>query len=132
MGSVGLDAAGGTASDLGLTAALSGGAAHPDCLAQPRSLKSQPQEAMGESCETAKTALWTCRATLDSADQPATAGSFTDEQGTVGLGGGSKAVRFTRSGGIQSAAAAALVGTRAAMGALLRPRGQPRAGGWAP
>ena len=46
MGSVGLDAAGGTASDLGLTAALSGGAAHPDCLAQPRSLKSQPQEAM--------------------------------------------------------------------------------------
>ena len=77
-----------------------------------------------------ETALWACRAAFDSADQPTTAGSFTDEQGTVGLDGGSKALRFARSDRSQSATEAALLGIHAAVALLSGPEGRPaQAGG---
>ena len=60
---------------------------------------SPPQAARLVRCDAAATALWTCRATLESADQPATAGSLTDEHGTVGLRGGRVEAGWRQGGG---------------------------------
>ena len=61
--------------------------------------ESPPQAARRVRCDAAETALWTCRATLESADQPATAGSLTDEHGTVGLRGGRVEAGWRQGGG---------------------------------
>jgi hypothetical protein len=61
--------------------------------------ESPPQAARGVRGDAAETAIWTCRATLEFADQPATAGSLTDEHGTVGLGGGRVEAGWRQGGG---------------------------------